>query len=59
MMDQSPAQRTAATARIVLTAGILFALEALLRGSVARSLVAAALMVFGGGLLVAARRADY
>jgi hypothetical protein len=33
--------------------------EALLRGSVARTLMAAGLLVFGGGLLVAARRADY
>ena len=59
MTDQSPAQRTAVTAKILLTAGILFAIEALLRGSVARTLMAAGLLVFGGGLLVAARRADY
>lgn len=58
MAQLSPAQRTAGTARIVLTAGILFAAEALWRGSVARTLMAAALMVFGGGLLILAKRAD-
>ncbi len=58
MSRLSPAQRTAGTARIVLTAGILFALEALWRGSVTRTLMAAALMVFGGGLLILAKRAD-
>ncbi|HMN64449.1 MAG: hypothetical protein KF786_11810 [Burkholderiaceae bacterium] len=58
MAELSPAQRTAGTARIVLTAGILFAAEALWRGSVARTLMAAALMVFGGGLLFLAKRAD-
>lgn len=58
MAQLSPAQRTAGTARIVLTAGILFALEALWRGSVTRTLMAAALMVFGGGLLILAKRAD-
>ncbi|MCD6732658.1 MAG: hypothetical protein LT103_03555 [Burkholderiaceae bacterium] len=58
MSQLSPAQRTAGTARIVLTAGILFALEALWRGSVTRTLMAAALMVFGGGLLFLAKRAD-
>jgi hypothetical protein len=58
MSQLSPAQRTAGTARIVLTAGILFAFEALWRGSVTRTLMAAALMVFGGGLLFLAKRAD-
>lgn len=58
MTDQSPAQRTAVTAKILLTAGILFAVEALWRDSVARILVAAGLLVFGGGLLMAAKRAD-
>lgn len=58
MAQLSPAQRTAGTARIVLTAGILFAAEALWRGSVARTLMAAALLVFGGGLLLFAKRAD-
>ncbi|GMV03568.1 MAG: hypothetical protein KJZ98_10980 [Burkholderiaceae bacterium] len=58
MSQLSPAQRTAGTARVVLTAGILFAAEALWRGSVTRTLMAAALMVFGGGLLFLAKRAD-
>jgi len=58
MAELSPAQRTAGTARIVLTAGILFAAEALWRGSVTRTLMAAALLVFGGGLLIFAKRAD-
>ena len=58
MVALSPAQRTAGTARVVLFAGILFAAEALWRGSVARTLVAAALLVFGGGLLILAKRAD-
>jgi hypothetical protein len=58
MTHPSPAQRTAGTARILLTAGVLFAAEALWRGSVGRTLVAACLLVFGGGLLMAAKRAD-
>lgn len=58
MAQSSPAQRTAGTARFVLIAGALFAVEALWRGSVARTLVAAALMVFGGSLLIFAKRAD-
>ncbi len=58
MTRLSPAQRTAGTARIVLTAGILFAAEALWRGSIARVLMAAALLVFGGGLLILAKQAD-
>jgi hypothetical protein len=58
MMDQSPAQRTAVTAKILLTAGVLFAVEAMLRGSVARTVMAAGLLVFGGGLLMAAKRAE-
>ena len=43
---------------ILLTAGAVFAAEALARGSVARTLVAACLLVFGAGLLVAAKQAD-
>ncbi|HMM52147.1 MAG TPA: hypothetical protein PKD87_11075 [Burkholderiaceae bacterium] len=58
MAQLSPAQRTAGTARVVLTAGILFAVEAFWRGSVTRTLMAAALVVFGGGLLILAKRAD-
>jgi hypothetical protein len=58
MPDLSPAQRTAGTARFLLAAGWLVALEALWRGSVARTLMAAALIAFGGGLLYVAKRAD-
>jgi hypothetical protein len=54
----SPSQRTATTAKVLLTAGCLFGLEALMRGSVGRTLMAACLVIFGGGLLVAARQAD-
>jgi hypothetical protein len=58
MPDSSPAQRTAFTARILMSAGLLFAVEAILRGSVARTLMAALVLALGGGLLFAAKRAD-
>ena len=58
MIDQSPAQRTAVTAKILLATGAMFATEALWRGSVTRTLVAACLLLFGGGLLMAAKQAD-
>ncbi len=58
MPELSPAQRTAGTARILMTAGALFAAEALFRGSVARTLFATLLLAFGGGLLFFAKRAD-
>jgi len=58
MPDSSPAQRTAFTARVVMSAGLLFAVEAILRGSVARTLMAALVLALGGGLLLAAKRAD-
>ena len=58
MPELSPAQRTASTARILLTAGAAVALEAMWRGSVARTLIASALLAFGGGLLFVAKRAD-
>jgi len=58
MPQLSPAQRTAGTARIVMAAGVLFALEAVWRGSVARTMVAAAVLALGAGLLVFAKRAD-
>lgn len=59
MTNMNPAQRTAVTAKILLTAGAVFASEALWRGSVARTILAAGLLVFGGGLLLAAKRADW
>ena len=58
MPELSPAQRTAGTARILLTAGAAVALEAMWRGSVARTLIASALLAFGGGLRFVAKRAD-
>lgn len=58
MTNLTPAQRTAVTAKVVLMAGLVFASEALWRGSVARTLIAGCLLVFGGGLLMAAKRAD-
>jgi len=54
--ELGPAQRTAGTARILLTAGVLFAAEALWRGSVTRTLMAGLLLVGGGALLVYAKR---
>jgi hypothetical protein len=58
MVQHSPAQRTAVTARIILAAGVVFVMEAVLRGSIARTLVATAVLVLGGSLLFAAKRAD-
>jgi hypothetical protein len=58
MAHLSPAQRTAGTARIVVAAGLVFALEAVWRGSVARTMVAAAVLALGAGLLFFAKRAD-
>jgi len=58
MPELSPAQRTAGTARILMTLGGLFAAEAMFRGSVARTLLATALLALGGGLLFFAKRAD-
>lgn len=56
MKEPSPAQRTAGTARILMTIGALFAAEALLRGSAARTVLAAALLGAGGWLLSFAKR---
>ncbi|MFA7666261.1 MAG: hypothetical protein WCY32_09090 [Burkholderiaceae bacterium] len=58
MAQLSPAQRTAGTARIVVAAGVLFALEAVWRGSVTRTMVAALVLALGAGLLFFAKRAD-
>ncbi|MEK9721582.1 MAG: hypothetical protein VW339_00420 [Quisquiliibacterium sp.] len=41
-----------------MSAGLLFAAEAFWRGSAGRTLLAVALLVFGGGLLILAKRAD-
>lgn len=56
--DLSPAQRTAMTARIVLTAGACGALEAMFHGSIARIVLSAVVLVLSGGLLAFAKRAD-
>jgi hypothetical protein len=58
MYSMTPSQRTATTAKIVLLAGLLFAAEALLRGSIVRTFIASGLLMFGGGLLLAARQAE-
>ncbi len=58
MADLSPSQRTAVTARILLTAGALVALEAMWQGSVTRTLIASGLLVAGGVLLFFAKKAD-
>lgn len=58
MPELSPAQRTATTARILLTAGMVFVVEALFRGSATRTIIAGAILAIGGGLLIAAKRAD-
>jgi hypothetical protein len=58
MTPLSPAQRTAGTARIMVTTGLLFAVEAAWRGSVIRTLAAAAVLALGAGLLFFAKRAD-
>ena len=57
MSELSPAQRTATTAKVILGTGIVAWPPAFMHGSVTASLIAALLMAFGGGLLVAARRA--
>jgi hypothetical protein len=54
----TPSQRTASTAKLVLIVGLIIAAEALLRGSVIRTFMAVGLLVFGGGLLMAARQAE-
>jgi len=58
MSELSPAERTAGTARILVTAGMLVAAEALWRGSVVRTLLATLVLAAGGGLLFLAKRAD-
>jgi hypothetical protein len=53
----TPSERTASTAKLVLLAGLVAAAEALLRDSIVRTFMAAGLLVFGAGLLAAARQA--
>lgn len=56
MNGPTPAERTAATAKILLTAGTLFAGEAVWQGSIARTFFAMALLASGGLLLAHAKR---
>ena len=56
MEELSPSQRTASTARIMVTFGAIFIAEALWRGSAARTILAAALLGAGGWLLSLAKR---
>lgn len=56
--DLSPAQRTAMTARIVLTASACGALEAVFHGSVLRIALSGLVLALSGGLLAFAKRAD-
>ncbi len=58
MAELSPSQRTAMTARILLTAGSLFCFEAMWQGSVARTLLASFLLSGGGALLFIAKKSD-
>ena len=56
--DLSPAQRTAMTARIMLTASVCGALEAMFHGSIARIVLSAMALALSSGLLAFAKRAD-
>ena len=56
--ELSPAQRTAMTARIMLTASVCGALEAMFHGSIARIVLSAMALALSSGLLAFAKRAD-
>lgn len=58
MAELTPAQRTASTARGLMYAGALFVTEALYRGSAMRAALASAIVAFGAGLLMLAKRAE-
>ena len=58
MPELSPAQRTATTAKVILGTGIFAWAPAFMQGSVMATSLAGLLMVLGGGLLIAARRAS-
>jgi hypothetical protein len=58
MAELSPPQRTAVTGRVLVTAGALFASEAMWQGSVTRTVIASGLLAVGGALLFFAKRAD-
>lgn len=58
MADISPAQRTTITARYLLAAGAVVSASAIIKGSIAGSLLAWLMLLLGGGMFMAARRAD-
>ncbi len=53
----TPAQRTASTAKIIMSLGVLFALEAIWRDSMLRAMLSAGILAGGFGLFAFARRA--
>ena len=53
MSASTPAQRTLTTARCLLAAGALVSASAIVRSSIAGTLLAWLLMLLGGGMLVA------
>jgi hypothetical protein len=58
MANLTPEQRTAMTARIVLTAGLVLGMQAILLGSTAGALIGASVLAAGAGLLFVAKQAD-
>jgi hypothetical protein len=57
-LQPSPGQRTALTARLLMVAGAMVALEAFVRDSLTRGVIAMAILSGGGLLLAFAKRAD-
>jgi hypothetical protein len=53
----TPAQRTATTAKILMSVGLLFALEAIWRDSMLRAILSTGVLAGGLGLFAFARRA--
>jgi hypothetical protein len=53
----TPAQRTATTAKILMSVGLLLALEAIWRDSMLRAMFSAGVLAGGFGLFTFARRA--
>jgi hypothetical protein len=58
MAELTPGQRTAMTARIVLTTGLIVGLQAVLSGSAAVTLIGSVVLAVGAGLLIVAKQAD-
>ena len=57
MPESTPIQRTTTTARYLLAAGAVVSASAIIKGSIAGSLLAWLMLLLGGGMLMAARRA--